>query len=77
MRIWNILCGAVEGVVGGGGRCERISVRRVGSVLPTVEMKMSVSKPTFLWRVENEMNIILLFEICLMKHISTMRLRFP
>ena len=60
----------------GGGRCERISDRRVESLLPAVEMKTSISKPTFLWRVENEINIILLFEICLVKYISTMRLHF-
>jgi hypothetical protein len=66
----DLLCVAVEGVVAGGGRWERISVRRTESDLPAVEMKASVSKASFLRRIEKDINMILLFEICFQNHIS-------
>jgi hypothetical protein len=45
-------------------------VRRTESDLPAVEMKTSVSKASFLRRVEKDINMILLFEICFQNYIS-------
>jgi hypothetical protein len=59
----DVLCAVVEGVAGGGGKWERISVRKVDSDFPAVVTKTSTSKVTFLRSVENETNIILLFDI--------------
>ena len=48
----------------------RISVRRVGRDLLAVVMKTSLSKGTFVFGVEKEMNIILLFDIYLEHRVS-------
>jgi len=48
----------------GFGTFSRISSRRVESSLPRVVMYISGSKESFLRRVEKEMDIILLFPIC-------------
>jgi hypothetical protein len=52
------------GAESGNWRCESISVRRAASGLPRAETKLSISKGTFLRRVEKEMNTIWFFEIC-------------
>ena len=51
------------GVESGDFRSSSISVRRVASALPRAETKLSISKGTFLRRVENEINTIWFFEI--------------
>jgi hypothetical protein len=51
------------GAESGDFRSSSISVRRVASALPRAETKLSISKGTFLRRVENEMNTIWFFEI--------------
>jgi len=51
------------GAESGDFRSSSISVRRVASALPRAETKLSISKGTFLRRVENEINTIWFFEI--------------
>lgn len=50
--------------VGGGGNCERISIRRFARDLPLADINVSMSNATFFCRVVNDTKTILLFEIC-------------
>lgn len=67
MRKEALLCDAIDGV-GGDGKWERISERRVESDLPAVEMKMSTSKASFFRRVEEERNINFDLDSCFQNH---------
>ena len=53
----------MEADADGGGRCERISVRRVESDLPRAEMNALGWKGTFFDRVAKEMSIIFVLDI--------------
>lgn len=63
----------VVGAAVGTGMCDRISVRSAERDFWRADIKVSISKETFFRRLENDMKMILLLDICTLRQYEGLR----